>query len=75
LIVPPELPLDPDDPDDADAELELELLLEPHAATPREAATTSPTAPKRLLVLNFFSFIFVVHDSLGVHRALGVNQL
>jgi hypothetical protein len=37
----------------APPELELELLLEPHAAIPSDAATVTATAPRRL-VLNFF---------------------
>lgn len=52
---PPLEPEEPDEPDEPD-EPELELELEPHAATPMEAATTSATALMRLIV-KFFSLL------------------
>ena len=65
LVLPPEPPEPP--------ELELELLLEPHAATTSEAATASATALIRrcLKVISLFrSGGSVCND-----RAPGVNRL
>jgi hypothetical protein len=54
-------------------ELELELLLEPHAAIPSDAATVIATAPKRLF-LNFF-LLNRCAQSLRATRGSGVNHL
>ena len=62
LVLPPEPP-----------ELELELLLEPHAATTSEAATASATA----LIRRFLKVILLSWCGWSVCncRAPGVNQL
>ncbi|MDQ6605169.1 MAG: hypothetical protein M3Z06_01305 [Actinomycetota bacterium] len=54
-------------------EFELELLLEPHAAMPSDAATVIATAPKRLF-LNFFLLIRCAR-SLRATRDAGVTCL
>jgi len=70
LLAAPVLAVEP-----LDAVVDELLELDPHAASPKMAATATATPLMLRLRLNFFSLTLLVPRSLGASRREGVNHL